>query len=155
MDPFPGTVSSSFLEETKLFYVTDRRPKTAEDNVAYYANARGYLLRGGAAQVQADPPFSDWDEVKAVSLSLEDPSRRLSRMGSLEEYGVLPVEPISLLPEAPDAAETSRAGKQFAAEIDRKLAASSQKDIFLYVHGYNVDFDYSILSSIELQHYLG
>jgi esterase/lipase superfamily enzyme len=76
-------------------------------------------------------------------------------MGSVEEYGVLPVEPISLLPEAPDAAETSRAGNQFAAEIDRKLAASSQKDIFLYVHGYNVDFDYSILSSKELQHYLG
>jgi esterase/lipase superfamily enzyme len=155
VDPFPRTVSNDFLDETKLFYVTDRRPKSADENVAYYANERGYLLRSGTALVQADPPFSSWDEVKAVSLSLEDTPRRLLRMESVEEYGVLPVDPISLLPEAPDKAETVKAGKRFAAEIDRKLSGSSQKDIFIYVHGYNVDFDYSMLSSKELQHYLG
>lgn len=155
VDPFPKVVSSDFGEQTKLFYVTDRRPKAADEPVAYYANARGYLLRGGAAQVQADPAFTGWDELRAISLSLQDAPKRVLRLDTVEEYGVLPVEPMSLLPNPPDRADAARAGRTFAAEIDRKLAGSSQKDIFLYVPGYNVDFDYALLSSKELQHYLG
>nr|WP_290428539.1 alpha/beta hydrolase [Defluviimonas salinarum] len=47
------------------------------------------------------------------------------------------------------------AGREFAAQIDAQLARSRNKDIFIYTHGYNVDFDYSTLVSKELQHFLG
>ncbi len=155
VDPFPRVDENNFDEQSRLFYVTDRRPVTEEDAPAFYANARGFLLRGGTVQVQADPPFSSWSEIKAISLSAEESQRRLLRLRSVEEFGVLPVNEFSILPSDVDENSRRAAGRTFTAAVDKKLAGSPQKDIFIYVHGYNVDFDYSVLSSKELQHYMG
>ena len=155
VNPFPRVTTDNFAAQSKLFYVTDRRAAGPDDKATVYANQRGFVLRGGAVQVQADPPFSGWEEVRAISLSEEESPKRLLRLREVDEYGPLPVNEISFLPAPPDADQARRAGERFASEIDAKLSGSVQKDIFIYVHGYNVDFDYSILSSKELQHYLG
>lgn len=155
VDPFPRVTENNLEEQGKLFYVTDRSPVTAEDKPAYYANRRGFALRGGIVRVRVDPPFSGWEEIKAVSLSEEESPKRLLLIDTVEEYGPLPVNEISILPDQPEKAQKQRSGAEFARAVNRKLASSVQKDIFIYVHGYNVDFDYSVLSSKELQHYLG
>lgn len=155
VDPFPLISQSNFQDQTKLFYVTDRRPATEGDKSEFYANERAFALRGGAVRVQADPPFKNWEEVRAVSLTKDATKKRLLRVNGVDEFGFLPVESISVLPDQPSAEEKARGGKRFAADINKKLASSVQKDIFIYVHGYNVDFDYPILASKEVQHYLG
>jgi esterase/lipase superfamily enzyme len=155
VDPFPRVTEANYEEQAKLFYATDRAPATAEDAPAFYANERGFGLRAGSVDVRADPPFSGWEDVRAASLSPEGSPKRELRIASVDEYGFLPIDQISFLPEQSSPEQRTAAGKRFAAEINRKLANSPQKDIFLYVHGYNVDFDYPVLSSKELQHYLG
>jgi esterase/lipase superfamily enzyme len=156
VDPFPKVTADSYEERSQLFYVTDRRPATGDDKAAFYANERGFLLRAGTVEVRADPPFAGWDEVRASSLVPADQSpRRELRIANVNEIGILPVEQISLLPQAASDEERTSAGRRFAAQINEKLVSSVQKDIFLFVHGYNVDFDYPVLSSKELQHYLG
>jgi esterase/lipase superfamily enzyme len=57
--------------------------------------------------------------------------------------------------DPPSDAELAAAGRRFAAQINAQLARSSNNDVFIYTHGYNVDFDYSTLVSKELQHFLG
>ena len=155
VDPFPRLNQDNFAEQSKLYYVTDRRPVTPEDRPAFYANDRGFTLRGGVVAVRADPPFEGWEEVRAISLSKEKSPKRLLRVDTVDEFGPLPANEFSTLPNAPGKEAQRLGGQAFIQGINRKLAGTPQKDIFIYVHGYNVDFDYSVLSSKELQHYLG
>jgi len=155
VDPFPNVDAQNFADQTLLFYATDRRPAEVDDKPAHYANDRGFYLRGGTVTVRADPPFEGWEEVRAISLSTEKSPRRLLRIDQVKEFGVLPVTDSRFIPPPAEAEASANAGRQFAAAIDAKLAGSPQKDIFIYVHGYNVDFDYPVLSSKELQHYMG
>lgn len=155
VDPFPQITTASLEAQSRLFYVTDRRPATEGDKPAHYANDRGYVLRGGIVDVVADPPFSGWEELRAISLSEEVSERRVLKIKSTQEIGILPISETSLRPHAPKNTNSTQAGRAFARAIDEKLAASHQKDIFIYVPGYNVDFDNPVLVSKELQHYLG
>ncbi|MEM1352322.1 MAG: alpha/beta hydrolase [Pseudomonadota bacterium] len=155
VDPFPRVDEDNFAAQSVLFYATDRRPATPEDKPQHYANERGFYLRGGSVTVQADPPFSGWEEIRSVSLSTQKSPRRLLRINRVDEFGVLPVTESQFVPEVAGSESTANAGRKFASAINAKLSASPQQDIFLYVHGYNVDFDYPILSSKELQHYMG
>lgn len=43
---------------------------------------------------------------------------------------------------------------RFAAEINRKLAQSRSKDVFIYVHGFKVGFENPVLVAAELWHFL-
>ena len=155
VDPFPKVTEGTYSEQAVLFYATDRRPAAEEDAGEFYANERGFFLRGGSVTVRADPPFSGWEEIRAASLTDQTGKRRVLRMAGVNEYGVLPITTSSFVPDNSEQAARDRAGQAFSAAINKKLASSPQKDIFLYVHGYNVDFDYPVLASQELQHYMG
>ena len=155
VDPFPNVTQSTVQEQSVMFYATDRRPSTEEDKPQYYANDRGFYLRGGSVDVRADPPFKDWEEVREASLTSEPQKKRVLRVSGVNEYGVLPVTNSNYVPGPVDEAEAASAGRNFLASVNRKLASSVQNDIFIYVHGYNVDFDYPILTAKELHHYMG
>ena len=154
VNPLPNISETDFQQQTQLFYVTDRRPATPEDAPDFYANDRGFVLRAGLVDVVADPPFSGLEELRAASRSAEGRQARSLRIARTRELGVLPVSDTTLLPNAPNPADMRAAGRAFAEAIDRKLSGSAQKDVFIYVHGYNVDFDYPVLTAKELQHYL-
>ena len=155
VDPLPNISEADYQRQTQLFYVTDRRPATSEDAPNFYANDRGFVLRAGLVDVVADPPFSGLEELREASRSGEGRERRSLRIARTKEFGVLPVSDTTLLPDAPRKADMEAAGRAFAGAIDQKLSESAQKDVFIYVHGYNVDFDYPVLTAKELQHYLG
>ena len=155
VDPFPEVTDASLQEQSKLFYVTDRRPAANEDEPTYYANERGYILRAGTVDIVADPPFSSWEELRAISMSEEISVKRVLKIKDAQEIGVLPVANTSLQPSVPERADAQESGRVFAQAINNQLAESNQKDIFIYVPGYNVDFDFPVLASKELQHYLG
>jgi esterase/lipase superfamily enzyme len=155
VDPLPKISEAGYQQKTQLFYVTDRRPATSEDAQNFYANDRGFVLRAGLVDVVADPPFSGIEELREASRSGEGREKRSLRIARTKEFGVLPVSDTTLLPNAPRKDDMEAAGRAFASAIDQKLSDSAQKDVFIYVHGYNVDFDYPVLTAKELQHYLG
>lgn len=92
---------------------------------------------------------------RAEGLASKQGKKRVLCMESVDEYGVQPFSSSDFVPDITDEASRAKAGRGFAAAINKKLDSSVQKDIFLYVLGYNVDFDYPVLSSNELQHYMG
>jgi esterase/lipase superfamily enzyme len=55
----------------------------------------------------------------------------------------------------PDELKPSDASQQFADAINRQLADSKKKDVYIYVHGYKVAFENPLLVSAELWHFLG
>ncbi len=154
-DPFPNLTAQNVEDHTKLFFVTDRQPAREEDPQAHYNNERGFVLRAGVAEIDVDPPLSSWEEARQVTLSADRAEELTLTVSGVDEFGVLPFSATQYLEDAPTKARMEDAGRRFAKVIDQQLARSKNKDIFIYTHGYNVDFDYSTLVSKELQHFLG
>lgn len=152
---FPGLSEETILDRTQLFYATDRIPAGPDNPQEFYANERGYVLRTGVARVTIDPPVQSWDALKRLTLAPEREEAITLRMRGVEETGVMPFSISRFVPETPGAAEMAAAGRRFAAQIEAQLARSGSRDIIIYTHGYNVDFDYSTLVSKQLQHFLG
>ena len=155
LDPFEGVSSENISRRATLFYATDRQPATAEDPQASYNNERGLVLRTGVASVTVDPPIGTWEDARRIFLSSERDARYTLSVAATEETGIMPFSATTFMENPPAAAETAAAGRRFAAQINAQLVQSSNKDVFIYTHGYNVDFDYATLVSRELQHFLG
>lgn len=155
VDPFPDLKKATFEEQTKLFYVTDREPAAIDKAQTFYANARGHLLRAGTADVKISPPINDWESIRQITISAERDKKYILKVANTDEIGVLPISLTSFIDNPPAKKTIDQAGRSFAQQIDRQLSISKNKDIFIYIHGYNVDFDYSVLVSKELQHFLG
>jgi esterase/lipase superfamily enzyme len=154
-DPFKDTTADNVADRATLFYATDREPAGPDDPQAYYANERGHLLRGGVAKVSIAPPLASWDAIRRETLAGDRGARYKLRLSEVQEFGVLPFSLTRYMQDPPSRQDMRTAGHLFAAQIDAQLARSPNKDIFIYAHGYNVDFDYSTLVSKELQHFLG
>jgi esterase/lipase superfamily enzyme len=152
-DPYGALSAESFAEQSALLYVTDRKQTGADDRP--YADARGHLLRAGVATVTSTPPFRDWDDVRSVTIEGLRTQDYVLSVSEVEEIGVLPVGLTPFDVEAPADAALEDAAADFAARIDRQLALSGSQDAVIFVHGYNVGFEYPLLVSKELQHYLG
>jgi esterase/lipase superfamily enzyme len=152
-DPYDALSAESFAEQSALLYVTDREPGGAGQRP--YSDARGHLLRAGVATVTASPPFRDWDDVRSVTIEGRRAEDYELSVSEVEEIGVLPVGLTPFNVEAPADAALEEAATAFAARIDRQLALSGSQDAVIFVHGYNVGFEYPLLVSKELQHYLG
>lgn len=155
LDPFARVTGENVADRAKLFYATDRRPATTEDPQRYYNNERGYLLRTGVARVQIEPPLNTWSEIRRTTLMADRSRRYKLRLSKVDEFGVMPFSITRYMDDPPSRRQMDDTGRRFAGEVDAQLAASPNKDIFIYIHGYNVDFDYSTLVSKELQHFLG
>jgi esterase/lipase superfamily enzyme len=154
LDPFAGQSPDEVETHTRLFYATDRRVAGPGDKQPLYANDRGVALRVGTVDVAMDPPAADWDDLRDITFGGENSGRKLQVTGA-REIGPLPFSAGDgsggLLP----AGDTAAAGRAFRQAINQQLARSGNRDVFIYVHGYNVDFEYPTLIAKELQHYLG
>ena len=154
-DPFTSLTPESFAELGALNYVTDRRPAEPEEPQRFYADERGYLTRVGVAEIRSTPRFRSWDEVRDVTLSGRRDAERTLRVEGIEEFGVLPAGLTPFHVGAPAPEEMEAVARTFSDRIDRQMALSGLRDVFIYVHGYNVNFEYPLLVSKEMQHYLG
>jgi len=155
LDPFDGISSEDISRRATLFYATDRQPATANDPQASYNNERGLVLRTGVAMVDVDPPIDTWEDARSIFLASDRDERYTLSVSATEETGIMPFSATNFMENPPPVSETAAAGRRFAHQINAQLALSSNKDIFIYTHGYNVDFDYATLVSRELQHFLG
>lgn len=155
LDPFSEAATQNIQARTQLFYATDRMPVGLDDPQAYYNNERGHVLRTGVADVVLSPRVESLEEVRRITLSETRDTPYKLRVSGVRETGIMPFSVTRYMATPPSAQSMQAAGQQFAKQINAQLAASGNKDIFIYTHGYNVDFDYSTLVSKELQHFLG
>ena len=138
-----------------MLYVTNRAPGGADDEERFYSGERGYLLRAGAAHIAFGDTDITWDEAREISLLKNRPGSFPLRVHDVTEFGVL-ADSVSVFTPLDEAAAVDPAdAERFLAEIERRLAESELKDIFIYVHGYKVNFENPLLVASELWHFLG
>ena len=112
-------------------------------------------MRLGHARVKAAPPGTDWETVRRISLAKNRSADYPLEVLSVNEIGVLPRTYSFLTRSVPESAAPDQGGQKFAELVDERLAASSVKDVYVYVHGFRVTFDLPVLVASELWHFLG
>lgn len=137
----------------EIFYATDRQPAGPEDHEQYYSGKRGHNLRLGRARVRIGDEKMDRQEVRNLSLQKDRKKKLWLQVTGIQEYGAL----WSTLqwPDPDNNTVNAREpASKFAAAINENLRHSRQKDIFIFVPGYKVVFEYPILVASEFWHYL-
>jgi esterase/lipase superfamily enzyme len=138
IDPFVSMPAEDQSTTVKIFYVTDRKAAGDMDD-RRYTNGRGKSLRLGEATVRIGSKHMTWEDLHAASNSSQRRRTIPIVLTNASEYGSL--------------AESD--GEQaFAEAVNRQLARSRHKDINIYLHGANVNFERPCLVSAELFHFL-
>lgn len=135
-----------------MLYVTDRVPSEKVGG-SFYESVRGGTLRAGEAKVAVQNPDLTWDEMRRDALIKKKGGAIDLRVTAVEEFGLLETP---ALPGAPpvDTPGGPAAGK-LAEEINARLALSPDKDVFIFIHGFRVNFENPVLVGAELWHFLG
>jgi esterase/lipase superfamily enzyme len=151
-DPFVDESPIESLPDFSLLYTTSRKPAEEGDRERFYTNERGMALRAGVARVEVGRKDFTWEEARRVSLAKNRPDRYPLEVTEIRELGIF--ESSIFTPNAnPDS--DHEVAERFATLIDERLAESSRKDVYVYVHGYKVVFENPLLVASELWHFLG
>ena len=155
VNPLPEGSPPISYDDFRMLYATIREPSDNPHERPFYLNEPGYIVRMGQARVKAAPPGTTWQMVRRISLAKNRRGNYPLAVLSVDEVGVLP-KSYSYLPLSdPEKRVPDTKGREFAELIDERLAASSVKELYVYVHGFRVTFDLPVLVAAELWHFLG
>ena len=153
VDPFSDNALIGRDYRPKVLFATDRTPSEDRERFAFYDNGRDNVLHLGEARIQlgANTPIT-WEEARRISLLKSRTDKYPLKIKNIEGYGILErtVPPIRT-----DVERSAVPGRQFAEAINKRLRDSRGKDVYIYVHGYKVEFENPILVAAELWHFLG
>lgn len=152
--PFDNTGPIEIDEPFDILYATDRLSSGDLTQWPYYLPERGHVLRLGRATVKLGGGTYTWEETREITLLKDRSSKYPLKLETVTELGVLQ-ESVGSLSELWLDNQEHDASAEYAAAINRRLANSDVKDIYIYTHGYKVYFDNPILVSAELWHFLG
>ena len=153
IDPFPEQPPLAY-GNFGLLYATDRKPSADLEEWPFYLNEAGFIVRMGQARVRAGEGMS-WAEVRRISLSKQRSDVYTLSLDSVEESSVLDSTYTFLTRQPEVSAAVDQTGAAFAEQVNHRLSRSGVKDVYIYVHGYRVEFDDPVLVSAELWHFLG
>lgn len=169
-DPFaevPPAVQNNLAE---VMYITDRAPEieeksdTATAGIARYGSRRSRSAAFGVAELQIGDDGLTWQELVKQSRTAKRDKKLGLQVVSARELGRFQPTPPKLvisdreLAEATARAESdaeSAVQKQFIDELTARLEKTPRKEVYLFIHGFNVDFDSAIMCMGELWHFLG
>jgi esterase/lipase superfamily enzyme len=157
--PFVEDIDKEAAPYRGMLYATDRAPagpdvkKASEDR--FYTSERGHLLRLGIAKIELGKENFSWEEARKISLAKNRPDEYPLKVTDINELGVFHGSYHRFVDKDQLATKSDLPAKRYAELINKKLAISHKKDIFIYIPGYKVVFENPVLVATELWHYLG
>jgi len=153
VDPFSDSALITKDYQPKILFATDRTPSEDRERFAFYGNGRDNVLHLGEARIQlgANTPIT-WEEARRISLLKSRTDKYPLKIKEIDEYGVLER---TVPPIRSDIERSTVPGRRLAEAINERLQDSRSKDVYIYVHGYKVEFENPILVAAELWHFLG
>jgi len=144
-----------------VVYVTDRAPVAGPSSRPSYGVQRSPSLAYGLATVSLDPAPT-WEELVSASGTASDGQRYGLTVSQIEEHGKMILSPASMemhdgmLRLRPEVAErVTRENRNFTDLVCSRLATSSRKDVYIYVHGVDNSFEDAVSRAAVMWHYTG
>ncbi len=141
---FEAGVDTGQSTTIEVLYATNRLP-VGLPNARHYANVRSNQLRLGVATLQVGDGTTTWDELYAMSTSVVEGERPTITLQNTREMAVLDD---GAQPPGPDA-------RAYFASIDALLTRGGNRDLLIYMHGANTDFERAAAQAAQFQHFLG
>ena len=160
---YPETEVPDKLKSNKvdLLYVTDRDTTVDNSAALTYGSERSDSVAFGSVLVELGEGIG-WQELVHASQSQDRSTVLEVKVRSRREISRFPPTPhaFSLVDGVPVedpevVADRARAEALFRRELNRRLADTSTKEVFIYVHGFNNSFDSAASAHAETWHFLG
>ncbi len=159
VNPFTDKHPMESMPYRGVLYATDRAPvteNTKDSKELHYQNKRGHLIRTGIAHMQLGEEKMTWEEARRISLLKNRTDKYPMQVTRIEELGLVDTSVSRAFMDLADLPEDlGRGGRELVRLVNKKLAMSKHKHVYIYVHGYKVNFDNPMLVSVELWHFLG
>ncbi len=149
VDPYSHLNQEEKTTSVPVFYATNRTPQHSS-NKPPYGNEMSEILHLGEVQIRFGDHLTTWEDLylastrsdypKSIPLSLEA-TNEIAKIHTDELYSGDPFLSSSL--------------KEFAANINDKLAKARDKEIIIYVHGAKGSFLKSVALTAEIDHFSG
>jgi esterase/lipase superfamily enzyme len=141
LEPVPAADRDTTIQ---ILYATNRVP-AGPPQAPDYTHQRGDALRFGVATLQVGDGTQNWALLRDMS------TREVER--ERPEITLREVRQMAVLDEAAGAPGAEAAA--FFAEVDALLERSRNRDILVYVHGANTNFERAAGQAAQFQHFLG
>jgi len=161
LDPFRDCPPAVQNNEVNVLYATDRLPEDRTGGGQEYGYKRSRSLAFGQSIVEIGkdvpwPVLAENSRIQDRNVSLPLSIQRTVQLGRFPETPLPFVHQEGRLMDDPAAvAEKDRVSEAFRAEVARRLQQTSQKDAYVFVHGFNNDFQDSVFVIAEVWHFLG
>ena len=161
--PYPAQNIASVEQGTtsKIYYVTDRSPVSEGQTLAEYDKERSASMAFGEATVAYDSDMS-WETLVQVSQMKADRPTVEVEVASINEVKRFPETPLifSATPNGIVVNQDEETLYRHSIEtlqksVAQRLKAADQKDVILYVHGFNVSFEDAVLGLNDIWHFGG
>ena len=156
LDPFSQTPEEQRRTIVELLYATDRQPRGDQD-APRYGNGADEIMRLGSATVRLGDSKLTWQELQAATKGPSRPRAVPLYLLDVKELGTL----TTTEEEQEHTANRDEPGRALTApeqafvdDLNRRLAAAVNRDLTIYVHGFNVDFANPCLIAGELHHFM-
>jgi len=161
-NPFADVPPALQHSDVDVLLVTDRAETKDKNGKPDFGDDRSRSLTFGSYVVAIGDNIS-WEELVRESLtqsrktSLPLSRKEIRVVGQLPETPALIVTPDGKLVDDPAATEKKiKLKNEFCAEISRRLAENpSQKEAFIFIHGFNNTIDDAAFTIAELWHFMG
>ncbi|MHC4946962.1 MAG: alpha/beta hydrolase [Planctomycetota bacterium] len=161
LDPF-DEVSPELRETTvEMLFATDRLPDNEEGEPLRYGFRRSNSGAIGTCTVRLGDEDLDWDGLVAASTAARRERDVPIAVTEIVELVRIPdlgpmVQVGDELVDNPEVmAERNRLIPEAASLLTERVRAAGQKDVFVYVHGYNNTFEDAALRLAQLWHFMG
>jgi esterase/lipase superfamily enzyme len=162
MYPLFGDLAPELQTSTvDLLYMTDRAPHEEEDGGLGYGFERSWSLAFGSCLVEIGEHL-DWDRLVAESTARDRSLKAPLTVRSITELGRLGATPLPVVDRGGQFVDDPAAvGAQaelaegFREEVRKRLALTTTKSAFVYVHGFHNSFNYGACVVTEFWHFAG
>ncbi len=162
-DPFADTPDEFRTTSARMLYVTDRARNDSESRPVWYGFGRDRSMSYGLCTVRFGDEAYTWDELEAASRGPKRSGSVGLSLVDVEELGRLPASDGSNLLvvdgrviENPERlVERSRIGTEFMTHLGDQVRRTSTGEVFLFVHGFNNDFQDPMYVAAQVWHFAG
>ncbi len=138
-----------------LLYATTRKPAETGDSLPFYLNERGQVLRLGKADIRMVNPEDCWDDLTRFGEPRLEESDYALYVNEVKEYGILRQSVSAYIDLTTEERELENRDSLFLQELNYLLNRNEDRDIFIFVHGFNENFENPLLMTSQFWHYLG
>jgi len=165
VNPYADVPDEFRNNRVDVLYVTDRRRVDGEDKgTISYDYGRSASMAFGSALIRYSEDIA-WDQLVRASRSRKRDVSLPVELVKIEEKGRFPPTPwqYDLELDASDrrirfdpkvVAEHDRVSQLFLEDVRSRLAKTPKKEAFVFVHGYNNDFEHAVSVIAAIWHFL-